>query len=303
MLQFIKKLFFFAIPLVIAFIGLSLFADGYTDPYYLRFTTPKQKSLIIGTSKAAQGLQPKVFENKLGIKIYNYAFAINQSAFGKVYYESIVKKHKKVKDGIFIITVDPWSICSKGKNPNDSEQFVENESPLAKTQIVNLYPNVEYLYENLKGKYSDLFIPPSDNLFLHDDGWLEIKGISMNKDSLNKRIANKIIKYKKEHLNQSKFSTKRLYYLLKTIKYLQNYGKIYLVRLPVHESMMKLENELMPDFNDKIKEAINISDDYYDMTSYNNYFIYTDGNHLYKDSGEEVSALIANRILNKNKMK
>ena len=41
---------------VFAFFSL---ADGTTDDAYLKFTTPKQGSLILGSSIAAQGIHPK----------------------------------------------------------------------------------------------------------------------------------------------------------------------------------------------------------------------------------------------------
>ena len=38
-------------------------ADGYSDAFYLKFTSSKKSNLILGTSKAAQGLQPDVLMN------------------------------------------------------------------------------------------------------------------------------------------------------------------------------------------------------------------------------------------------
>ncbi len=59
---------------------------------------------------------------------------------------------------------------------------------------------------------------------------------------------------------------------------------------------MEIEEEFMPDFDLKITEAIDISDDYLDMTPQNSLFSYTDGNHLHQQSGEKVSMIIANWI-------
>lgn len=298
MKNFIKKTLLFIIPIFISILSISFLADGYTDPFYIRFTTPKQKNFIIGTSRAAQGLQPEIFNNILKTDMYNYAFTIEHSPFGKVYYESIIKKHNKDKNGIFIIAIDPWSISSFCKNPNDLTQFRENELCLDNTKNVCLYPNFEYLYKNLKGKYKDMLMPPSKNMFLHNNGWLEIKDIPMDSISVNKRILSKIKTYRTEHLPYTKFSQVRLNYLLQTIKYFKNYGKVYLVRLPIHNSMMEIEEELMPDFDSVIKDAIVLSDDYLDLTVYNKVYNYTDGNHLHKTSGKMVSELIANWIMN-----
>lgn len=296
MKRFIHKLLLFILPIFIFIVFVSFIAGGYTDPFYVRFTTPKQKNLIIGTSRAAQGLQPEIFNKILNANIYNYAFSVTHSPFGKVYYESILKKHNKEKNGIFIITIDPWSISSWCKDPNDLNQFRENELCLNNTRYVNLYPNLEYLYKNLNGKYIDIILPPSKNMFLHNNGWLEVSGIPMDSASVNQRILDKIATYRTEYLPKTKFSQVRLDYLLQTVKYLKNYGKVFLVRLPVHRDMLEIEDKIMPDFNNVIEKAIALSDDYLDLTTKNDDFIYTDGNHLYKSSGKEVSELIANWI-------
>ena len=56
---------------------------------------------------------------------------------------------------------------------------------------------------------------------------------------------------------------------------------------------MKIEEKLMPDFERKIEAVIKSADAYYDFSKQNSEFIYTDGNHLYKDSGKIVSEQMA----------
>ena len=58
----------FSIPILIFSALIVLKADGNLDPFYIRFTTPKQKNMILGTSRAAQGLQPSIFDNVLNKK-------------------------------------------------------------------------------------------------------------------------------------------------------------------------------------------------------------------------------------------
>ena len=68
-------------------------ADGSTDAFYVKFTTPKQKALIIGSSRAAQGLQPAVINLVLeNTHIYNYAFSRVHTPYGPAYFNSIKKK-------------------------------------------------------------------------------------------------------------------------------------------------------------------------------------------------------------------
>ena len=119
-------------------------------PFYVRFTSPTQHNLIIGTSRAAQGIQPTVLNEIIPNKsFFNYAFTAAQSPFGPVYLKSIQKKiDTTTKNGIFIVTVDPWSISSKSKDPNDSSKFRENNLALATFQtstevpIMNTYLNI-----------------------------------------------------------------------------------------------------------------------------------------------------------------
>lgn len=257
--------------------------------------------MILGTSRAAQGLQPEVFKSILNKDIGNFAFTIAHSPFGKVYYESIKRKHSKEKGSLFIVTVDPWSISSWTSPPNNISEFRENKNCLNKTKNVNLNPNIFYLYENFSGNYKDLINSNNDNMYLHKDGRLEISNIAMDSISVSNRIADKVKTYRYSHLPQANFSSIRVQYLIKTIDYLKDYGRVFLVRLPIHESIMEIEEQLMPDFDSKIKDAIDLSNGYLDMTVQNELFEYTDGNHLYKNSGEEVSKKVANWILKQDK--
>lgn len=294
-----KKVTFLVLAVFVILFGISFFADGYTDTSYIRFTTPKQKNFILGTSRAAQGLQPDVFKNVLGIDIYNYSFTVTQSPYGKVYFESLLNKHNKIKGGVFILTVDPWSISSLSDNPDDLNQFRENDLCLGNTRNNDSSPNFEYLYKNLKGRYIDIVFPLSKiskNTFLHKNGWLEIRRIPMDSISVNKRTLDKIESYKTNALPKYKLSQVRIDYLLKTVKYFKNYGDVYIVRLPLDSGMMKIENQLMSNFDEVINEVIMLSDGYLDFTPHNNNYQYTDANHLYKDSGKIVSREIAEWI-------
>lgn len=284
-------------------------ADGWTDPFYIHFTTPKQQNMILGTSRAAQGLQPRNIEQILNKGFYNYAFTVAHSPFGKVYYESIKRKHSRKKGGLFIVAVDPWSISSWCESPNDLEQFRENKLFLNKIKNVDFNSKMFYLLDNLSGNYIDILsgsyldflFKNKPSMFLHKDGWLEINNIKMDSISVANRVSNKIETYRYTNLPKTNYSSIRLDYLVKTIIYLKEYGNVYLVRLPIHKSLMEVEEELMPDFSFKIKEAINVSNGYLDMTPQNELFEYTDGNHLYKESGKKVSTYVGNWILEKEK--
>jgi len=294
MRRFLIQVVLFSVVLLVSFCLILTMANGYTDPFYLRFTTPQQENLIIGTSRAAQGVNPALLEKVFDKKIYNYAFTVDHSPFGETYLNSIKNKIKKGdKPGTFIVAVDPWSISSKIKNPNDSTSFREVDLCLGNTQNVNSNPNLLYLIKNLGGKYHTVLTQRTGPCLLHENGWLDVS-IGMDSLSMNDRIDSKVKIYRENNLPRYKYSSVRFRYLKETIKFLKGYGKVYLVRLPIHPKIMAIENELMPDFNEKIKSIVHMSEGYYDMTDLNEKFLYTDGNHLHKTSGAEVSTKIAN---------
>jgi hypothetical protein len=136
-------------------------------------------------------------------------------------------------------------------------------------------------------------------MFLHKNGWLEIKDIKMDSISVLARTTDKIENYRNTYLPKIKPSLTRIQYLIKTISYLKDYGNVYLVRLPIDERMFEIEKDFMSDFDLKIREAINLSNGYLDMTPRNRFYEYTDGNHLHKDSGKKVSYIVAKWIADK----
>jgi hypothetical protein len=297
---------FFIQTTILSAIVLSIFVfvisrtDGYMDPFYLRFTTGKQQNLLLGTSRAAQGLVTDIFDKKLSKKFFNYSFTLIQSPYGPTYLQSIQKKLDiNTKDGIFILSVDPWSISTNNNEPDNPDKFPELKHCLNNTWNVNMNPNLFYLINNNSfGKYvQNLYAKRDTSTYLHKNGWLEISVDMRDSIASHQKVLDKIEAYRKKNLPVYKFSKLRLEYLIKTIKFLKQHGKVYLVRIPVHPLMMDIENELMPDFNTKIQAAVTLSNGYLDLTSENHLYKYTDGNHLLKYSGKAVSEKIADWML------
>ncbi len=269
-------------------------ADGRADPFYLKLSSPRQPNLILGTSKAAQGLQPHILQQELGTTFYNYAFALYASPYGRVYLHSIQQKlDTTVSDQTFILAVDAWSLCSQSPDPCNLEDFRENESFLAGLRHVNQHPNFTYLLRYFDGQYYQI-IAPNTPALLHDDGWLDVS-LEIDSVSLQRRVAFTLTDYRAK-AERYRFSAMRLVYLQKTIEHLKHYGQVYLVRLPVHPQLMALETALLPDFEQKLQPACDLATDYVDLTSWGASFTYTDGIHLTQTSGKHVSRLIADWI-------
>ena len=270
------------------------FADGYSDSYYLKVSSPKQANLVLGTSKCAQGLQPQALESVLHLPFYNYAFSIYASPYGNVYLNSIKNKlDTSATNNISILTVDPWSLCSMTDAPNDSTAFRENKSFLNSVTNVSKRPNFKYLIHYFEGCYYKILLKDSPAL-LHSDGWLQV---SINDDSTSVEQRTRFtLKDYESKLATYTFSELRYTYLLKTIDYLRQYGKVYLVQLPVDPRLSDIESTLMPDFDLILRGAVEKSDGYLDLTRYNEKYTYTDGSHLDANSGREVSLYIAHWI-------
>ncbi|WP_418637693.1 hypothetical protein [Winogradskyella sp.] len=279
---------------------LGFLADGYTDPFYLRFTSTKQQSLILGTSRAAQGIRPQivdsVLERKVGKSIYNFSFTLLDSPYGETYYNAIQSKlDNSTKDGLFIVTVDPWSVSSR----NDFSYEIESKKVLGKLTFFNMNPNYDYLIHAYNQSVFSILLakfkkkPP---LFLHKDGWLEVS-VSMDSLDINKRVNTKISDYK-TNLTIYKISENRINWLARTIDLLNNYGNVILVRIPVGNQILAIEDQLYKPFDSlMISRFKNIP--YLNFVNDGKKYQFVDGNHLYKKSAKHFSIALAKQI---NKM-
>jgi len=295
MARFLIRFFIF-IGMALGFIyWVSTRADGNTDNFYLKFTSPSQKSLIIGTSRAAQGLLPDVINKVLNRKdMYNYAFTWENSPYGKTYYNNIRRKLKKdSKDGIFILAVDPWCISCENTEQNSLNEFKESNLVLS-TPFVSHNPNIPYLIRFTEKKYKLLLNKKSDQS-IHANGWLEIN-VPMDTTSIKIRTVRKIKMYQ-GYTDIISYSKVRFNYLNKTIEYLKTKGTVFLVRMPVSTQMKQVEEEYMPNFDqkmDSLSKVYNIP--YINYINDCDKYTYTDGNHIYKLSGKGLSEDVAMRI-------
>jgi hypothetical protein len=301
MKKFVLRTIIFLLPLtVICWFVFSL-ADGTTDALYARFTTPKQTSLIIGTSRAAQGIVASELNRSLNRDdIYNYAFTIGHSPFGPTYLESIKKKvNTSPSNGIFIVTVDPWSLTSKADIIDTEKEYSEQVRAL-NVPIVDMDPNPFYLIEHYDEQYSELLYNLTKTrfpMYLHDDGWLEVN-VSMDSTVVDKRTKEKIEDYKKQCPPNFLHSTNRWNYFKETVQYLDDLGEVIIVRIPTGREMLALENQHFPNFDQQVKSfCAEKKIKFVDMTLNAAKYTYTDGNHLYATSSMQFTKDLAKRIL------
>lgn len=301
MKKFLFKISLYILPIFTLLLVLGSFADGNTDDNYRHFVGSAPSNIIIGDSRGVQALVPVVLNEKLkGKPFNNFAFNVADSPFGETYLNAIKKKvDPKTKNGIFILTVDPWSL-SVAKNINSEKDFPETKSFISKMIFFNSSPNYEYLLKNYSRSWFKIFQERESKeksaSYLHKDGWMEIT-VDVHPDSLIMRETKKVKEYI-EHVKTQKLSNERFLALNKIIQFLQTKGTVYIVRIPGSAKIMDLENQYFGEFNRRINEiSVKNKVPYFDFSPDYNSYIYTDGNHMYKASSKIFTAQIADSII------
>lgn len=197
--EYINK-FVFKLSIIVSIVLLLYLVNLFivdrlnlSDWAYKRFTEKKHYSLIIGTSRAAQGIHPQIIndyfsESKFQLPIYNFAFTISASPYGEIYYNSIKKilETKNNKNGLFILSVDPWALSME--ETLDSNGFREINDKLGMMKIYNQKPNLEYLIRFFRINDYEWFISEAN---LENDGWYKVD-FNMDQDNVKKNIITKI---------------------------------------------------------------------------------------------------------------
>lgn len=302
MKTFIKKILIYLGLLgllLMLFVVLIYTRPELVDNFYRRFTTPKGKSMILGTSRSAQGIKPAVFNSSLtngNNAMINHSFAIGPSSFGPNYYREIKQKtDPNSQNGLFIISVDPWSLATDINNiKDDTAKFFEVRKQLfvGNLNSSSSNPNFGYLKDYWANRFSifgNLFkhwINYKNLIVLHEDGWLEVN-VELNIAAINKRIKESTEEYAQKEMM---VSNTRLDYLDKIIKFLETKGTVVLVRMPVSKPMYELEKDRFSDFSEKINNLAIINNiSFFDFFDLSGQYQTIDTHHLYKKDAEEFS--------------
>src|SRR5690606_11835278 len=109
---------------------------------------------------------------------------------------------------------------------------------------------------------------------------------------VQKRIRRKIKNLEEKYPSPPDFhlSSDRLYYLNKIIGLFRKHGEVFMVRIPVHEKIKEIENKACPQFDSLMDEIARKNHvDYLNFINDTTAYEFTDGLHLYKDSGHKLS--------------
>jgi len=265
---------------------------GQVDAFYGRFTGPPAGSLVLGTSRAAQGIRPAGLTAGLAEQfegpLLNYAFTLTHSPYGPAYLASIRRKLRPgVKNGLFLVAVDPWSLSLTGPEG----RYPEDNSFIGQLQQVSQNPNLAYLTHYQTKPLYRLWLDYATAIeHLHPDGWLEVS-IGTDSAQVRARTARKLQDYRLLAASQH-LSDGRLQALRHTIEFLKQHGRVCVVRLPVGPALRQLEDVYQPGFDRLMRQtAATLAVPYLDYSAAP--YATTDGNHLQRAASAAFSQRLA----------
>jgi len=295
--KFIIKLCAVCLIALAAHAAMIPLVDGNTLIYFHKCSSPKQRNLIIGTSRASQAIMPSVLKDSLGIDILNFAFNGTTSPYGKVYAHAIEEKlDDTVANGTFIICVDPWSLRVMNDSITGEEEFPEEKNILNKLNSFNGYPNIEFIIKDYHQGWGNIAYTrwrQNSSVNGHKDGWIEVTR-EINEKEIEKRTKGKADGFRNS-LRDSKIAAYRIDEMKEIIARLSTKGKVYLVRLPVSETIFNIEEEFYPSFDSLIIDISRSNDaPYLNMQSLHKEMVFNDGHHINRSYAPKCTAIISN---------
>lgn len=290
MKKFIFGTFTFTLTVIIIFtLAFAFIPSGRMGDVYERISSPLQSSIVIGTSRAAQAVNPEIINSRLknaGISpLYNFAFHLDASSYNEVYETSIYKKLAPCRDrrNVFVLAVDPWAVRKLDSVPRELALHSYSKSP-----------NFEYIAKNFSRSW---FSPLPTYSFVNKYGRTEVDYVPKTKEEWEKRVNMRLVAYKdmaKKYLYDQ--NSQRV--LERIIATLKKRGDVFLVRIPVSKPMRNLEDKICPDFDDRMltvsqKHAIAYFS--FENADYKT----TDGNHMTQSEGNRFSKELADSIARK----
>lgn len=287
MRRFIQKSILAA--LVVLAIFAMIFAAipaGRIGDVYRRVSSPRQSSLVIGTSRAAQAVNPEIINGRLKgcdrAPLYNFAFHLDASSYNAVYEKAIYSKlaSRHAKRGIFILAVDPWALRALEETPQELN-----------LKSYSKKPNVEYLIRNFSRSW---FSPFPTHSFVNSCGRTEVDYAPRTKGEWEKRVDMRLKAYREMAANY-RYSPGSQAVLERIIEVLKSRGDVFMVRIPTSVPMQKLEDKVCPGFSLRMEAmASGHGIGYLDFSRHG--YLTTDGNHLTKKEGDRFSAALSDSM-------
>ena len=296
---FILKLFAVALFALLIHAAMIPLVDGNTMIYFHKCSSEKQQNLIIGTSRASQAIMPSVIKDSLGIDMLNFAFNGTTSPYGQVYARAIEEKLKaNTTGGTFIVCVDPWSLRVMKDSITGEEEFPEEKNILNKLHGFNGYPNIEFILKDYNQGWGNIAFTQwrkNSSVYGHQDGWIEVTR-EINADDIAKRTKGKANGFRNS-LRDSEIAQYRINEMKLLIEKLSNKGDVFLVRLPVSETIFEIEEEFYPAFDSLFTSlSATYNAPYFSMQPLQEEVVFNDGHHINRSYAPKCTAIITSWI-------
>lgn len=274
------------IVLLIFGAAFAMTPSGRLGDVYERVSSPLQSSLVIGTSRAAQAVNPEIIiahlKNIYPTPLYNFAFHLDASTYNPVYETAIYKKltPSDEKRNLFVLAVDPWALRELDSIPQE----------LA-LKSYSQRPNIEYIAKNFSRTW---FSPLPTHSFVNRYGRTEVDYVPKSKTEWEKRVSMRLVAYN-DMAKKYRYDYSSQQVLERIVRSLKMRGDVFLVRIPVSKPMKKLEDAVCSDFDAKMRSLSQKHNVKYFNFSKADYST-TDGNHLTQSEGNRFSQTLADSI-------
>lgn len=293
--------------LVLFILGLYAFAlywlgKGSVDMHYSKLNQ-KAGSLVLGISRAHDGISPKVLKSELkGLdindSIVNFAFDKFQSPYGKIYLNAVRKKIRTSKgNGVFILSVSPGSFTTPKKVSDERIIEIDQRMSIGKIENFTENPNYDYIINCYAKSLYTAFVDNSNftNQVSHPDGWNEVQREVSNHIITQEESAflkGQMVVYLGRFENEV-LSKHRLNNFVETIQFLKKKGHVAVVRMPAEKEIIALENKFWPGFSKKFDSiSKNQQVPFLDYSAIDGYETY-DGSHMFSESAKKFSKVLA----------
>lgn len=298
MKRFVLKLSLYCMVVITPYFWLQHTLMQQHDPFYWK-ATRQADHLVIGGSRALKGVFPHIISEELQLEgeMLNFAFTGVLSPYGDKYFKAIKRKLKPAgKAGVFILSVSPGSVMDF----TDASEARESNFRFYKLWGMNQDPNIEYVLRHPR-KGSALLVE-----YLSEEKEAKNNVNRVYRDGSNGTYLPESFKPKSRGVvmrYDMEKSPDREARLEALVNYLNERGRVFLVRIPVSRKTLREEESIYPFFDEKMKDLCNQKKDvwyfnYNDITERSPYR-FSDGNqHLEGKSAEQFSLVLANDIKN-----
>ena len=328
--RFFSTLLFWIVPSSVATFGLwigLLFLEPSRDTLGLNRTLSTQcNSMIFGTSRSAQGVNPEIIEglHEPSGKWLNFSFNLGVSPWNQDYVEAIKNKVRcsldTVNPSVFLLFVDPWGLdevigagyktwlTAEWANVCDMNvafYALEKTNPIdimTRGSGHNLITALSRIIKNLTHSFSST---KSNKTIggVKKNGWLPNvaeKTIAQKEAAINEKVRRYELEKTKGDDWPGAVNHQGLNSCIEMLKNSSPQVTIILVRPPVAEKMRNLEDDWFPQANQFLQELAAGQDirfiDAHQQWQEKELAYFNDGHHMSVEGANAFSAFLAKAI-------